>query len=479
MNLFRAICFIAVGLSAASGAVAAGSGPMADAGLDQSVSVNTTVQLDATGSIQPDGEIGSYEWRIETPDSRIIEPECVDCARTAFSPDTGGRYEVTVTVTGSDGETASDTLYVDVEISERERNETNERPDRDGNYNSGDFTGGETSGNNVETENDDNGPNNGVVEYGLEIDSCDGTSQTGTGYVTTNVGDCTDIGDIEWNQPETRAATTEIKMELSDYESNSLLTTSPPPNHDVPESTTLSGESDPMATWARSAQEENTGIVEGILYGADSAEVTQVQLSGEGAEGVSNLEDVNSEFYNPTPRTGSEHGYQDARQTGGPTDVSDYDTVMVTYETDEGTGTFDRLGISDTYSREDYEDDRSVVSEMANSVSDGVFNTLESASGLSVDDDESNNRSSKDSGDSSSDWIADPDFNDGPTQDNSGNRGVGYSTGSSADGSSGTTDGSSGDSTGGSSSNMDWQLPDNLGETEAENSSGYATGPGI
>jgi hypothetical protein len=461
--------------------------------------VNTTVQLDATGSTHPNGDIESYEWRIETPDGRIIRPECRQCARTAFRSDTVGRYAVTVTVTDSEGETASDTLYVDVEKLEREGNATTERPDSEDNYNSGDRTNREISETNVGPETDDDGPNTDPVEYGLEIDSCDRTSQTGSGYASTNIGECTDIGDVEWDQPETRAATTEIRMELSDYESNSWFTTPLSPNHDAPESTNPSGESNPMATWARSAQKENTGIVEGILYGADSAEVTQVRLSGEGAEGVSNLEDANSGFYNPTPQTGGEHGYQDARQTGGPTDVSDYDTVTVTYETAEGTGVLDHFGVSDAYSREDYENDRSVVNDMTDSVSDEISGVVESVGGLLGVDDESDddlrpvdtttptsedtmssyNRLAGGSGDSPSDGTSNPDYSDGPTQDDSGSRGVGYTSGSLSGGSSVTTNDSSDDSTEDSSSGMDWKLPDDLGDTGAENSGGYATGPRI
>jgi len=86
--------------------------PLADAGLDQEVSVNATVYLDASGSRDPDGHIDSYEWSIERPDGHHIEPACEDCARTEFRVTMNGTYEVTVTVTDDDGATSSDTLYV-------------------------------------------------------------------------------------------------------------------------------------------------------------------------------------------------------------------------------------------------------------------------------------------------------------------------------------------------------------------------------
>jgi hypothetical protein len=98
-----------------AGVVAADDKPLAAAGLDQEVGVNTTVQLDGTGSSHPDGRIDGYEWSIETPDGRTVTPDCRTCARTQFRPRSVGRYDVTVTVTDGEGRTDSDTLYVYVE----------------------------------------------------------------------------------------------------------------------------------------------------------------------------------------------------------------------------------------------------------------------------------------------------------------------------------------------------------------------------
>ncbi|PSP50656.1 hypothetical protein BRC75_00160 [Halobacteriales archaeon QH_7_69_31] len=98
-----------------AGVVAADEGPLAAAGLDQEVGVNTTVQLDGTGSSHPDGRIEGYEWSIETPDGSTMTPACRDCARTSFRPRSVGRYNVTLTVSDGDGRTDNDTLYVHVE----------------------------------------------------------------------------------------------------------------------------------------------------------------------------------------------------------------------------------------------------------------------------------------------------------------------------------------------------------------------------
>lgn len=110
---FLVVTLAAVALFASGTAVA--SGPMADAGLDQTVSVGTTVQLDGSGSSHPDGSVTEYEWTIRTPDGREMEPDCRDCQRPQFTPTSVGRYEVTLEVTGPDGRRSEDTLYVYVE----------------------------------------------------------------------------------------------------------------------------------------------------------------------------------------------------------------------------------------------------------------------------------------------------------------------------------------------------------------------------
>lgn len=99
---------------ASVGVVAANSPPLASAGLDQEARANTTVYLDAGGSLDPDGSIASYEWRIVRPDGNTTTPECRRCPQTWFVPREVGRYNVTATVTDEDGATRSDTLYVAV-----------------------------------------------------------------------------------------------------------------------------------------------------------------------------------------------------------------------------------------------------------------------------------------------------------------------------------------------------------------------------
>ena len=101
-----------------AGVAGAADGPLADAGLDQSVTQGATVHLDAGGSTAPDGEITSYEWTIERPNGTETTPECSSCARTRFVANQAGTYAVTVEVTSDDGATDRDTLYVEVSARE-------------------------------------------------------------------------------------------------------------------------------------------------------------------------------------------------------------------------------------------------------------------------------------------------------------------------------------------------------------------------
>ena len=114
LSLMLAVLLVAASLPMP--AVAADDGrPLADAGLDQSATVGSTVYLDGGGSVDPDGEIVSYDWSIRTPSGERVTPADPEAVTTQFVPDETGRYEVQLTVTGDDGQTHTDTMYVDVE----------------------------------------------------------------------------------------------------------------------------------------------------------------------------------------------------------------------------------------------------------------------------------------------------------------------------------------------------------------------------
>ncbi|WP_435125960.1 PKD domain-containing protein [Halobaculum sp. D14] len=104
--------------------------PLVDAGLDRDVPVGERVLLDAGGSIDPDGELASFNWVIETPSGATTTPTDPSAEQTSFTPQQVGRYEVTLTATDDHGATRRDTLYVDVAESAtgdtREPNDTAE-----------------------------------------------------------------------------------------------------------------------------------------------------------------------------------------------------------------------------------------------------------------------------------------------------------------------------------------------------------------
>lgn len=103
---------VAAGVAAAETQQDEEGEPLADAGLDQTVTVDTTVQLDGSGSTDPDGSIERYGWSIRSPTGDPVAPACSDCERTRFVPTEPGRYAVTLRVTDGDGATATDTLFV-------------------------------------------------------------------------------------------------------------------------------------------------------------------------------------------------------------------------------------------------------------------------------------------------------------------------------------------------------------------------------
>lgn len=111
--LVVAVLLVVAGVPA-SGHEGENAPPQADAGLDQQVSLGAVVFLDGGGSIDTDGRIVEYEWRIETPDGKTITPRNASAPMTRFVPSQTGRYEVTLRVTDDDGATRSDTMYVDV-----------------------------------------------------------------------------------------------------------------------------------------------------------------------------------------------------------------------------------------------------------------------------------------------------------------------------------------------------------------------------
>lgn len=87
--------------------------PRPEAGLDRTVTVGTTVYLDAGGSTDPDGTVVAYEWRVAPPDGRERRLSQTG-PRATFTPQTTGRYAIRVAVTDDDGATRTDTAFLRV-----------------------------------------------------------------------------------------------------------------------------------------------------------------------------------------------------------------------------------------------------------------------------------------------------------------------------------------------------------------------------
>lgn len=92
-------------------------GPRAEAGVDQTVPRNATVLLDGTQSWSPDGELVNYEWRVESPTNRTVEPVCEteSCRLARFRAPEYGAYDVQLTVEDEVGRTQTDLMYVRTE----------------------------------------------------------------------------------------------------------------------------------------------------------------------------------------------------------------------------------------------------------------------------------------------------------------------------------------------------------------------------
>jgi hypothetical protein len=87
--------------------------PVASAGPDQDVLAGQTVQLDGGSSIDPDGEALTYLWSLTSVPSgstaALADPTTTG---PTFVADLAGVYDVTLTVTNTSGESASDSVRI-------------------------------------------------------------------------------------------------------------------------------------------------------------------------------------------------------------------------------------------------------------------------------------------------------------------------------------------------------------------------------
>ncbi|MCB9666230.1 MAG: PKD domain-containing protein [Alphaproteobacteria bacterium] len=95
--------------------LAANNRPIANAGLDQTVAVGTTVHLSGAGSHDPDGDPLTYHWTVTGP-SAPVTLSGVSNPATAVSPSflatESGSYTATLTVHDGRASSAPDTMTV-------------------------------------------------------------------------------------------------------------------------------------------------------------------------------------------------------------------------------------------------------------------------------------------------------------------------------------------------------------------------------
>jgi hypothetical protein len=96
--------------------VAEGQLPLAEAGSDLTLEEGTTGTLDGSQSADPLGRTLAYTWSVVSrpEDSTILAVDSPDAMSTTFTPDTGGRYLLSLVVNNGVSDSLPDTVTVDV-----------------------------------------------------------------------------------------------------------------------------------------------------------------------------------------------------------------------------------------------------------------------------------------------------------------------------------------------------------------------------
>lgn len=79
------------------------SAPIANAGEDQIVTINTVVRLDGTSSSDPNGDSISYQWSVSSlPDGSIAALSDSSLSEPTITPDLAGTYQINLVVSDGD-----------------------------------------------------------------------------------------------------------------------------------------------------------------------------------------------------------------------------------------------------------------------------------------------------------------------------------------------------------------------------------------
>ena len=122
VTIIAATTFLVSGCpQAGSGGGDNGSGnsaPQANAGGDQTITLGETVNLDANGSSDPDGDELSALWTLQSaPDGSNLDTSDIAGASSftaQITPDATGTFEVRLAVTDTQGALGTDTMLIEV-----------------------------------------------------------------------------------------------------------------------------------------------------------------------------------------------------------------------------------------------------------------------------------------------------------------------------------------------------------------------------
>ncbi|TPV59088.1 PKD domain-containing protein [Aestuariibacter sp. GS-14] len=86
--------------------------PVAEAGDDQNIILGSGVNVNGSDSYDPDGDVISYQWTLETPINSKAEINAPNSAAVTFVPDVSGTYIAWLTVKDTGGLTHTDSVTI-------------------------------------------------------------------------------------------------------------------------------------------------------------------------------------------------------------------------------------------------------------------------------------------------------------------------------------------------------------------------------
>ncbi|MCH9035763.1 MAG: PKD domain-containing protein [Chloroflexi bacterium] len=89
--------------------------PEADAGADQTVATGATVQLDGSGSSDPENDPLTYSWTLSAPDGSSATLSDATIVNPTFVADVDGEYVATLVVNDGTSDSAPDSVEITAE----------------------------------------------------------------------------------------------------------------------------------------------------------------------------------------------------------------------------------------------------------------------------------------------------------------------------------------------------------------------------